>query len=65
MTPDDAGTSARDQRRVRLAAALRENLKRRKAQQRSRAAGLASAGVEAGAQAGAVVAATPEDAADR
>ncbi len=40
MTPDDAGTSTRDQRRqARLAASLRENLKRRKAQQRSRAAG--------------------------
>ena len=38
MTPDDAGTSNRDRRRARLAASLRENLKRRKAQQRSRAA---------------------------
>jgi hypothetical protein len=42
MTPDDAGTSARDRRQARLAASLRENLKRRKAQQRSRAAGEAS-----------------------
>ena len=38
MTPDDAGTATRDQRRARLAASLRLNLKRRKAQQRSRAA---------------------------
>ena len=38
MNPDDAGTSTRDKRRARLAASLRDNLKRRKAQQRSRAA---------------------------
>ena len=64
MTPDDAGTSARDQRRVRLAASLRENLKRRKAQQRYRATGTAPAGAEAvaGARSPAVAA---EDAADR
>jgi hypothetical protein len=36
MTPDDAETSTRDRRRARLAASLRQNLKRRKAQQRSR-----------------------------
>ena len=38
MNPDDAGTTTRDRRRARLAASLRDNLKRRKAQQRSRAA---------------------------
>jgi hypothetical protein len=38
MTPYDAGTSTKPDRRARLAASLRENLKRRKAQQRSRAA---------------------------
>jgi len=38
MSPDDAGKTGRDRRRERLAAALRENLKRRKTQQRSRAA---------------------------
>ena len=38
MNPDDAGNSTRNQRRARLAASLRENLKRRKAQQRFRAA---------------------------
>jgi hypothetical protein len=43
MNPDDAGTTARDQRRKRLAASLRENLKRRKAQQRSRTAETAAA----------------------
>ncbi len=37
MTGDDAGTSGRDRRKARLAATLRENLKRRKAQQRARA----------------------------
>ena len=47
MNPNDAGTSARDQRRARLAASLRENLKRRKAQQRSRAAEKAAATAEA------------------
>ena len=43
MNPDDAGTSTRDRRKARLAASLRENLKRRKAQQRSRAAQTAGA----------------------
>jgi hypothetical protein len=38
MTPDDAGSPTRDRRQARLAASLRENLKRRKAQQRSRTA---------------------------
>ena len=38
MNPDDAGSASRDKRRARLAASLRENLKRRKTQQRSRAA---------------------------
>ena len=38
MNPDNTGTQNRDPRRVRLAASLRENLKRRKAQQRTRAA---------------------------
>jgi hypothetical protein len=38
MSPDDAGKAGQDKRRERLAAALRENLKRRKTQQRSRAA---------------------------
>ena len=39
MTPDQAGTLKGDERRrARLAASLRENLKRRKAQSRSRAA---------------------------
>lgn len=38
MQPDDGGTSAKAQRQARLAASLRENLKRRKAQIRSRAA---------------------------
>jgi hypothetical protein len=36
MNPDDAGKAREDQRRQRLSAVLRENLKRRKAQQRSR-----------------------------
>ncbi len=65
MTPDDAGSSARDQRRNRLAASLRENLKRRKTQQRSRAAGLGPAGAEASAEAGVEVPPTSIDAADR
>jgi hypothetical protein len=43
MNPDDAGTSIRDKRQARLAASLRENLKRRKAQQRARAAEAAPA----------------------
>ncbi|HKN28343.1 MAG TPA: hypothetical protein VJY34_10855 [Roseiarcus sp.] len=34
----DAGSAKQDKRRDRLAASLRENLKRRKTQQRSRAA---------------------------
>ena len=38
MKPDDGGTSAKAQRQARLAASLRENLKRRKAQARSRTA---------------------------
>jgi hypothetical protein len=38
MSPDDAGSTIRDRRRERLSASLRENLRRRKAQQRSRAA---------------------------
>jgi len=37
MSPDDAAKAGQDKRRERLAAALRENLKRRKTQQRSRA----------------------------
>jgi hypothetical protein len=40
MSPDDAGRTAQDERRERLAASLRENLKRRKTQQRSRASEL-------------------------
>jgi len=40
MSPDDAGRKAQDERRERLAASLRENLKRRKTQQRSRASEL-------------------------
>ncbi len=46
MTPDDAGKSPRDRRQARLAASLRENLKRRKAQQRSRTAETGSVAVE-------------------
>jgi hypothetical protein len=38
MSPDDAGSAKQDKRRERLAASLRENLKRRKTQQRSRKA---------------------------
>lgn len=38
MSPDDAGNKGQNRRRIRLSASLRENLKRRKAQQRSRAA---------------------------
>jgi hypothetical protein len=38
MSPDDAGSASQNERRARLAASLRENLKRRKTQQRSRAA---------------------------
>ena len=37
MSPDDVGSTIREKRRERLSASLRENLKRRKAQQRSRA----------------------------
>ncbi len=51
MTPDDAGTLTRDQRRARLAASLRQNLKRRKTQQRSRSAETGSDAAEAGADA--------------
>ena len=36
MGPDDGGSASRDRRRARLSASLRENLRRRKAQQRSR-----------------------------
>ncbi len=43
MNPDDAGSLNRDRRKARLAASLRENLKKRKAQQRSRAADAAPA----------------------
>jgi len=43
MKPDEAGNSGRTLRKARLAASLRENLKRRKAQQRSRAAGTPAA----------------------
>jgi hypothetical protein len=39
MGTDDARNDRQDKRRERLAVSLRENLKRRKAQQRSRAAG--------------------------
>jgi hypothetical protein len=38
MSPDDPVSANRDKRRARLSASLRENLRRRKAQQRSRAA---------------------------
>ncbi len=38
MSPDKPRANTEDTRRARLAASLRENLKRRKAQQRSRAA---------------------------
>jgi hypothetical protein len=38
MTPDAPGSAKQDKRRERLAASLRENLKRRKTQQRSRTA---------------------------
>jgi hypothetical protein len=37
MSPDEEGGTIRDRRRARLSASLRENLRRRKAQQRSRA----------------------------
>ncbi|RBP18216.1 hypothetical protein DFR50_101160 [Roseiarcus fermentans] len=43
MGPDEAGNANRDRRRARLASSLRENLKRRKAQQRSRAGDAAPA----------------------
>ena len=36
MNPDEARAKSEDLRRVRLAASLRENLKRRKAQRRAR-----------------------------
>ena len=36
MNPDEPGAKREDLRRVRLAASLRENLKRRKAQSRAR-----------------------------
>ena len=38
MSPDEQRPSTQDRRRARLAASLRENLKRRKAQSRARAA---------------------------
>jgi hypothetical protein len=38
MSPDERRKKSEDLRRVRLAASLRENLKRRKAQSRERAA---------------------------
>ncbi len=38
MSPDEAGSAKQDKRRERLAASLRENLKRRKIQQRLRKA---------------------------
>jgi hypothetical protein len=38
MSPDDAGSAKQDKRRERLVASLRENLRRRKAQQRLREA---------------------------
>jgi hypothetical protein len=37
MRTDDAGGAKRDRQRARLSAALRENLRRRKAQSRARA----------------------------
>jgi len=43
MKPDVPDSVNRDQRKARLAALLRENLKRRKRQQRSRAAAPATA----------------------
>jgi len=41
MKPDETRTTREDLRRDRLAASLRENLKRRKAQSRARQAGTA------------------------
>jgi hypothetical protein len=38
MSPDERRAAAEDRRRARLAASLRENLKRRKAQSRARSA---------------------------
>ncbi|MGA8447881.1 MAG: hypothetical protein WB766_22245 [Roseiarcus sp.] len=38
MSPDERQAATEDRRRARLAASLRENLKRRKAQSRARAA---------------------------
>ena len=38
MSPDERRAATEDRRRARLAASLRENLKRRKAQSRARAA---------------------------
>ena len=38
MSPDEQRATAEDRRRARLAASLRENLKRRKAQSRARSA---------------------------
>ena len=44
MSRDDARSAGRDKRRERLASSLRENLKRRKIQQRLREAGERPAG---------------------
>jgi hypothetical protein len=44
MSRDDARSAGRDKRRERLASSLRENLKRRKIQQRLRKAGERPAG---------------------
>ncbi len=52
MSPDEARAKREDLRRVRLAASLRENLKRRKAQSRARQVEGQSAG-EPTAQSGA------------
>jgi hypothetical protein len=46
MASDDGRETGARRRRERLAASLRENLKRRKAQQRERATAGASAGAE-------------------
>jgi hypothetical protein len=61
MRPDGSGKSADDARRTRLAASLRENLKRRKSQQRSRDAAPADAEPEDSAVAGRAKAGSGED----
>ena len=43
MSPDEQQAAIEDRRRARIAASLRENLKRRKAQSRARAAAAAPA----------------------